>query len=93
MKNMRIVLSLLLCIILVACGIDNTMYNAKNYFKSAQARTLNANGRPTPQAVDEYTKAIQKCGIILSRNSKGKRADDALFLMARALYYKKNSAF
>ena len=58
---MRKILALgLLLIILVACGIDNTMYNAQNYFKSAQARPLNANGRPTPQAVADYTKTIQK---------------------------------
>jgi TolA-binding protein len=93
MKYTRILILLAVLAMLVACGIDNTMYNAKNYFKSAQGRALNANGRPTPQAVDEYTKAIQKCGIVLSRNSTGKRADDALFLMARALFYKKNSAF
>ncbi len=93
MRYTRLSLLSALLFMIVACGIDNTMYNAKNYFESAQERALNANGRPTPQAVDEYTKAIQKCGIILSRNSKGKRADDALFLMARALYYKKNSAF
>ncbi|MCK9556923.1 MAG: tetratricopeptide repeat protein [Candidatus Cloacimonetes bacterium] len=93
MRYTRITFVLALFGMLVACGIDNTMYNANKYFKSAQDRALNANGRPTPQAVDEYTKAIQKCGIILSRNSKGKQADDALFLMARALYYKKNSAF
>lgn len=91
---MRKILALgLLLIILVACGIDNTMYNAQNYFKSAQARPLNANGRPTPQAVADYTKTIQKCGIILSQNREGRRADDALYLMARALYYKGNSAF
>lgn len=90
---MRTLVLLAIVLMLVACGIDNTMYNAKNYFKSAQARALNANGRPTPQAVDEYTKAIQKCGIVLSRNSTGKRADDALFLMARALFYKRNAAF
>lgn len=93
MRYMRVTTLLVLLGILVACGIDNTMYNAKKYFESAQNRALSANGRPTPQAIDEYTKSIQKCGIILSRNSKGKRADDALFLMARALYYKKNSAF
>ena len=69
------------------------MYNARNYFQTAQERALSANGRPTPQAVADYTKTIQKCGIILSENPDGKRADDALFLMARALYYKKNSAF
>ena len=93
MRNLRIIVYTAALFLLVACGIDNTMYNAKNYFKSAQERPLSANGRPTPQAVDEYTKTIQKCGIILTRNSTGKRADDALFLMARALYYKKNSAF
>lgn len=83
----------LLLLLLAACGIDNTMYNAQNYFKSAQARALNANGRPTPQAVDEYTKTIRKCGAILSENKNSRRADDALYLMARALYYKGNSAF
>lgn len=78
---------------LLGCGIDNTMYNAKKYFESAQVRPLGANGRPAPQAVSDYTKTIKKCGIILSDGGKGKRADDALFLMARALYYKGNSAF
>ncbi len=82
-----------LLLMLSACGIDNTMYNARNYFASAMDRPLAANGRPTPQAVAEYTKAIQKCGVILSEEPDGKRADDALFLMARALYYKRNSAF
>ncbi len=91
---MRKILGLtLVLLILAACGIDNTMYNAQQYFKTAQGRALNANGRPTPQAVDEYTKTIKKCGVILSGNKKSRRADDALYLMARALYYKGNSAF
>jgi hypothetical protein len=60
---MRKILGLtLVLLILAACGIDNTMYNAQQYFKTAQERALNANGRPTPQAVDEYTKTIKKCG-------------------------------
>ena len=91
---MRKILGLtLVLLMLVACGIDNTMYNAQQYYKTAQDRALNASGRPTPQAVDEYTKTIKKCGVILSRNKKSRRADDALYLMARALYYKGNSAF
>lgn len=84
---------ILLSLLILACGIDNTMYNAQNYFKTAQARAMNVNGRPTPQAVDEYTKCIRKCGIILSQKKPSRRADDALFLMGRALYYKGNSAF
>ncbi len=93
MKRPYLPILLPLLLLVLSCGIDNTMYNARNYFKAAQARPLNANGRPTPQAVDEYTKAIKKCGIILTEKKDSRIADDALFLMARALYYKGNSAF
>jgi TolA-binding protein len=93
MKKISLPILLLGLLALTSCGIDNTMYNAKKYFKDAQARPLNANGKPTPQAVDEYTKAIKKCGIILTNKKDSKAADDALYLMARALYYKGNSAF
>ncbi len=89
----RIIFFLSLIAILAACSIDNTMYNARMYFKSAQARPLNANGRVSPQAVADYTKAIEKCGIILTERRDSPDADDALYLMARALYYKGNSAF
>jgi TolA-binding protein len=85
----------LFCLIalLGACSLDNTMYNARAYFKSAKDRPLNANGRPSPQAVADYTKAIEKCGIILTERKDSPDTDDALFLMARALFYKGNSAF
>ncbi|MDZ4121650.1 MAG: tetratricopeptide repeat protein, partial [Candidatus Cloacimonadaceae bacterium] len=89
----KLLIALCLCSLVLACSLDNTMYNARNYFKAAKARPLNANGRPTPQAITEYTKAIEKCGIILTDRPKSKDADDALFLMSRALYYKGNSAF
>ncbi|MCB5258605.1 MAG: tetratricopeptide repeat protein [Candidatus Syntrophosphaera sp.] len=84
---------LIILLILTGCMETNTLYNARKYYKLAQSRPLNANGRPNNQAVEEYTKAIKKCGIILSRPDPGKEADDALFLMACALYYKGNSAF
>jgi TolA-binding protein len=76
----------------MACNI-NTMFNARNYYKSARNRPLNANGKPNNQAIDEYTKTIKKCGIIISERKKGAQMDDAVFLMAKALYYKGNSAF
>ncbi|MDD3235974.1 MAG: hypothetical protein PHH43_06565, partial [Candidatus Cloacimonetes bacterium] len=76
----------------MACNI-NTMYNARNYFKSAQNRPLNTNGKPNAQAVDDYTKTIKKCGIIISERKKGAQLDEAVFLMAKALYFKGNSAF
>ena len=69
------------------------MYNARNYFKSAQSKPLNSNGRPNAQAIDEYTKAIKKCGKIIATDKKGKRVEEAYYLMAKSLYYKGNSAF
>jgi TolA-binding protein len=89
----KIVPLFLLAFALASCIQVNTLYNARKYFAAAQARPLNANGRPNNQAVEEYTKTIQKCGIILSNETRDSRSDDALFLMARALYYKGNSAF
>jgi len=80
-------------IITLGCGYDNTLYNARKYFKSAQAKPLNSNGTPTPQAIDEYTRTIQKCGYILTEHPKSSQADNALFLLAKALFYKGNSQF
>ncbi|PKN80275.1 MAG: hypothetical protein CVU48_02725 [Candidatus Cloacimonetes bacterium HGW-Cloacimonetes-1] len=94
MKNISLIGIAIFCILLVsACGIDNTMYNAKKYFRLAQERPLNANGKPVAQSVADYTKTIQKCGVILTERKDSQDADDALFLMAKALYYKGNSAF
>lgn len=93
MSKIRIFLMLTVMFTLLACGLNNTMYNARKYFREAQARPLNSNGRPSPQAVADYTKTIQKCGIILTERKDSKIADDALFLMAKALYFKGNSAF
>lgn len=89
----RVIIICLLCLIgLFACEV-NTMYNARNYFKSAQSRPLNSNGRPNAQAIDEYTKAIKKCGKIIATDKKGNRVEEAYYLMAKSLYYKGNSAF
>jgi len=93
MKTIRIIACVLLLAALAACGLDNTMYNARRYYISAQTKPLNTNGKPNAQAIEEYTKCIQKCGIIISRSKHGARLDDAVFLMAKALYYKGNSAF
>ena len=85
--------SLLLVLLITSCGIDNTMFNARKYFKQAQDRPLTSSGRPSPQAVDEYTKTIQKCGVIITEKKGKKTLSEAVYLLARALYYKGNSAF
>lgn len=84
---------LLVLVLLGGCGYDNTMYNARKYFKMAQNETLNDKGKPNTQAVDYYTKTIKKCGVILTERKNSPEADDAMFLLAKALYYKGNSQF
>jgi len=93
MSKRSLFTTVVLGLLIVSCGLNNTMYNARKYFRSAQARPLNSNGKPTPQAIDEYTKTIQKCGVIITERKGSKIIDDALYLLARALYYKGNSAF
>jgi TolA-binding protein len=91
----RFLVAGLVCLALLSfgCSFDNTLYNAKKYFKSAQARPLNESGKPTPQAVEDYTKTIKKCGYILTERKNSKQADDALFLLAKSLYFKGNSQY
>lgn len=77
-------------ILLVAggCAYYNTFYNAEKYFAEAQAQPLRDNGRPAPNAIRDYNKAMKKCGIILTDYKDSKYADDALMLLAKCLYYK-----
>lgn len=93
MRRIRLLLALVLLAQVFACGLSNTMYNARNYYRTAFERPLNSNGKPTPQAVEEYTKAIKKCGIIITERKNGKQLEEALFIMAKALYLKGNSSF
>ncbi len=92
MKLRHLVLCLSLLVVLFSCEV-NTMYNARSYFKAAQERPLSNQGRPNSQAVEEYTKTIKKCGIIITERKKGASLEEAYFLMAKALYFKGNSAF
>ncbi|MCD4797003.1 MAG: tetratricopeptide repeat protein, partial [Candidatus Cloacimonetes bacterium] len=74
-------------LIFSGCVYYNTFFNAKKYFAEAQEIGLKENGKPTSNAINNYNKAIKKCGVVLSDYKDSKYADDALFLMARSLFY------
>jgi len=78
---------------IVGCSYDNTLYNAKKYYYSAQKKPLNQSDKPSPQAIDEYTKTIRKCGYILTERKNSSEVDDALYFLAMSLYHKGNSFF
>jgi len=91
--KVKLLFIVLIACLLASCSIDNTLYNARKYFREAQARPIGATGRPNNQAIADYTKCIQKCGYILTERPRSSQAPEALYLMARALYYKGNSSF
>ncbi|MBN2829195.1 MAG: tetratricopeptide repeat protein [Candidatus Cloacimonetes bacterium] len=84
---------ILILTLLTGCVYYNTFYNARKSFESAQKRALNAQGKPTSQAVQEYTDVIKKCGKIITNHKKSEWTDDAAFLMAEALYYKQTNNY
>jgi TolA-binding protein len=88
--GIHILLVLICTFFFCGCVYYNTLYNAEKLFKSAQSRPL-TNGKPNSQAIDEYTKSMKKCGYILTEYKNSRHADQALFLLAKCLYYKGNS--
>ncbi len=75
-------------ILFIGCVYYNTFFNALKYFDEAQSQPLNDKGRPTSAAIQNYNKTIKRCGLVLTEYKDSKWADDALFLLARAMYYK-----
>lgn len=90
-KAIRRLLIPVIFILLSSCAYYNTFYNAKQFYKSAQSKALTNKGKASSQAIEEYNKVIKKCGIILTDYKDSKWADDALFLLAKALYYRGNN--
>lgn len=84
-------LSMVIVTMLSSCAYYNTFYNAEKYFAEAQKRPLTAQGRPNAQAIEDYNKVIRKCGVILTEYKDSKWVDNALFLLAKSLYYRGNN--
>lgn len=76
------------------CAYFNTFYNAKNYFRSAEEEMAKkATGEKlSKQAEEALDKTIANCNIVLQDFPESKLRDDALFLSAKALYYRDDIA-
>ncbi len=84
----KLILAIAIILLLTSCVYYNTFFNAEEYFKSAQQETVQADGKPSRNADQNYNKAMKKCGIILTDYQKTKWADDALFMLSQCLFYK-----
>ncbi|MBT3168576.1 MAG: tetratricopeptide repeat protein [Candidatus Cloacimonetes bacterium] len=73
--------------LLFNCAYYNTFFNAKKDFEVAQKLELAENGRPKTMAIQKYTSSIKKCSYLLTEYPESKYVDDALFMLAKAIYY------
>lgn len=86
---MKKAITLISVLLLSACVYYNTLYNANKLFEEAQKAPL-TKGRATGAARQKYSKAMKKCGYILTEHKNSQYADDALYLLARCLFYQNN---
>ena len=94
MRTIFITVSVLLFLSLigymVGCARFNTFYNAQQYFNQAEkARAASEGAQPSSSTADLYDKAIKKASKILTFHPKSRLVDDALLLMGKAFYGKK----
>ncbi len=91
LTRLSLIMLVVFALLMTSCVYYNTVYNAEKYFASAQEQPLRDTGRPGPRAIQDYDKVIERCTYILKEHSDSKWADNALYLLARSMYYKKQS--
>ncbi|MBI9031755.1 tetratricopeptide repeat protein [bacterium] len=92
MKKVFILLALLLVLTLVGgCAYYNTFYNAKKLFADASSQDLEASGRASRAAQQQYNDVIKKCASLIEFYPNSKYVDDAIYLMAQSFYRKGGS--
>ena len=84
MKKIYFVL-LIFLLFLAGCVYYNTLYNAKKVFREAEEQREN---QGAARARSKYNTVIKKCAYIVKEYKNSKYADDALFLLSKALFYK-----
>lgn len=78
---MRVALIFLLCT-LSSCAYYNTFYNAKKFYSEAQSAQSNKG--------ELLDKCIEKCAKVIEYHSNSRWVDDAIFLMGKCFYEKRN---
>ena len=74
-----------------SCAYFNTFYNAQQYYEEADKIRLQKEGKTIPiTAMDKYGKTIQKCQKVLADFPESKFRIDAILLMSKARYYRKD---
>ena len=94
MKSTILSKSLIFVVVLLGfggCAYFNTFYNAQQYYEEAEKIRLQKEGESIPiTALDKYGKTIQKCEKVLKDFPDTKFRTDAILLMAKARFYRKD---
>ena len=80
----------LVSIVWLSCAYFNTYYNAEKYFNDADKLRLEKEGKSIPlSALDKYGKTIQKCQKVLKEYPESELRINAILLMGKARYYRR----
>jgi TolA-binding protein len=72
------------------CVYFNTFYNAKLFFSEAEKMRAEKEGESLGNIItDKYKKVIEKSNIVIDNYPDSKYLDDALFLIGRSHYYRR----
>jgi len=71
------------------CAYFNTYTNAKRAFKDAEEMTADSEGNLSPTARKSYDLCITKCQKLMDEFPESRWVDDALFLMSKAYFRKR----
>lgn len=74
------------------CVYYNLFYNTKRTYQAAEQIPLQPDGEVNRVALDGYTQVIEKCTKLINENPDSKYVDDALLLMAKAHYQRREYA-
>ncbi len=75
-----------------SCAYFNTFYNARAHFKKAERiqKDRDEESGVSQSAIGEYDFAIEKCNKVIQRHSGSRWVDDAILLMGRAYFGKRD---
>lgn len=84
--------SVLFLALLASCTYFNTFYNAKQFFrqgKEASEKERDKEKLPS-SAIELFDKSIEKSAMVVKKHPRSRYVDDALFLMGRSYYEKRD---
>jgi TolA-binding protein len=94
-KQARIQFTCIITILTLAgflggCAYFNTLYNARTDFRKANEMPKSKDGSLSIQQVSLYEEVIKKCESLITTYPTSKWVDDAVLLMGKAFYEKKD---